>query len=292
MKCSQATTRERDILKKLYAVIGDPIAHSMSPAMHNDLFGIYGIEAHYQALHVRKGDLQKAVIGLKAIQVSGFNVTVPHKVDILPMLDRLDPLAKAIGAVNTVVNENGEFVGYNTDGEGSVRGIMNIIPDLSKCKILIVGAGGAARAIYFTLASMGIKNIDVTNRTREKAVELIAQCPYTVTSNVVLREEAEKQLGDYDIIIQTTSIGMAPNVECQPLSLHNLKENSFVSDIIYNPLETLFLRSAKEKGARIQNGIDMFVLQGALAFQKWTGILPDQLRMEKLVLKQLGGTEC
>jgi shikimate dehydrogenase len=264
----------------------------MSPAMHNDLFGFYGVDAHYQALHVRKGDLKHAVEGLKAIQISGFNVTVPHKVDILPMLDRLDPLAEAIGAVNTVVNEDGELVGYNTDGEGSVRGIMNIIPDLTQQKILIVGAGGAARAIYFTLASMGIKNIDMTNRTREKASELIDQCPYAVHSHVWGREEAEERLSQYDIIIQTTSIGMAPDLVCQPLSLHNLKENSFVSDIIYNPLETLFLRSAKEKGARTQNGIDMFVLQGALAFKKWTGILPDQDRMERLVLKQLGGKEC
>lgn len=289
MKYSRLQQGRGDFLKKLYAVIGDPIAHSMSPAMHNDLFGYYDIDAHYQALHVRKGDLQKAVLGLKAIQISGFNVTVPHKVDILPMLDRLDPLAKAIGAVNTVVNEDGELVGYNTDGEGSVKGIMNIIPDLFNHRILIVGAGGAARAIYFTLASMGITNIDVTNRTSEKAAELIAQCPYTVNSSVLLREEAEKELGDYDIIIQTTSIGMAPDVECQPLSLHNLKENSFVSDIIYNPLETHFLRFAKEKGARTQNGIDMFVLQGALAFKKWTGIFPDQKRMEKLVLNRLGG---
>lgn len=264
----------------------------MSPAMHNDLFGFYGIDAHYQALHVKKGDLQNAVVGLKAIQISGFNVTVPHKVDILSMLDRLDPLAEAIGAVNTVVNEDGELVGYNTDGEGSVKGITNIIPDLSHQKILIVGAGGAARAIYFTLASMGIKNIDMTNRTIERASELIDQCPYAVHSRVLEREEAEENLSQYDIIIQTTSIGMTPEIVCQPLSLHNLKENSFVSDIIYNPLETLFLRSAREKGARTQNGIDMFVLQGALAFKKWTGILPDQERMEKLVLKQLGGKEC
>ena len=264
----------------------------MSPVMHNDLFRFYEIDAHYQALHVKKEDLQHAVLGLKAIQISGFNVTVPHKVDILPMLDRLDPLAEAIGAVNTVVNEDGELVGYNTDGEGSVKGIMNIIPDLSDQRILIVGAGGAARAIYFTLASMGIKNIDMTNRTSEKASELIEQCPYPVYSQVLVREEAEEQLGQYDIIIQTTSIGMAPDIVCQPLSLHNLKENSFVSDIIYNPLETSFLRSAREKGARTQNGIDMFVLQGALAFKKWTNILPNQDRMEKLVLKQLGGKEC
>lgn len=279
-------------MKKLFAVIGDPIAHSMSPSMHNDLFYYYGIDAHYHALHVKRGDLKRAVDGLRAINISGFNVTVPHKIEILSLLDRVDPLAKAIGAVNTVVNEDGQLVGYNTDGEGSVKGIMNKIPDLHNQNILIIGAGGAAKAIYFTLSSIGVKNIDVTNRTREKAEALVAECPYKVNSQIWTRNDVEERLGEYDIIVQTTSIGMEPDIECQPISLHNLKENSFVSDIIYNPLETKLLRFAKEKGAHTQNGIDMFVLQGALSFKKWTGIFPDQTRMEKMVLKQLGGQEC
>ncbi|MDZ5470909.1 shikimate dehydrogenase (plasmid) [Bacillus sp. 31A1R] len=279
-------------MKKLYAVIGDPIGHSMSPAMHNDLFQHYKIDAHYHALHVKSEQLEDAIKGLKAIGISGFNVTIPHKVKIISLLDRVDSLALSIGAVNTVVNEDGQLVGYNTDGSGYLTGIRNELSSLEDKKVLIIGAGGAARAIYFSMADAGIKQIDLTNRTVNKALSLIHDCPYAVQSEALELNETEKQLIEYDIVIQTTSIGMSPERDYIPLSLHNLKTNAFVSDIIYNPLETLFLQNAKEKGASIQNGISMFVHQGALAFQKWTGILPDLDRMKNIVLKQLGGNIC
>lgn len=279
-------------MKELYAVIGDPIAHSMSPAMHNDLFEVYGIDAHYHALHVQRNELAHAIKGLKAIGISGFNVTVPHKVSIMPLLDEIDPLAKSIGAVNTVKNENGRLVGYNTDGSGYFKGLASEVPSLEDKRVLLIGAGGAARAIYFTMAYEGVKYIDITNRTIEKAENLRKDCPYDVITAVVPIQEAEDWLGKYDIIIQTTSIGMVPNIELKPLSLHNLRENAFVSDIIYNPLETKLLRSAAEKGATIQNGIKMFAFQGALAFEKWTGIFPDVERMKDKVEKLLGGSTC
>lgn len=279
-------------MKELYAVIGDPIAHSMSPAMHNDLFQHYGIDAHYHALHVKSSDLAHAIKGLKAIGISGFNVTIPHKVSIMPLLDSIDPLAKSIGAVNTVKNENGLLVGYNTDGSGHFKGLVSEVSSLADKKVLLIGAGGAARAIYFTMAYEGVKYIDITNRTIEKAENLRKDCPYDVVTKVLPLQEAEDSSGKYDIIIQTTSIGMAPNIELEPLSLHNLSNNAFVSDIIYNPLETKFLRSAAEKGARIQNGIKMFAYQGALAFEKWTGIFPDIERMKNKVEEQLGGRTC
>lgn len=279
-------------MKKLFAVIGDPIAHSMSPLMHNDLFEYYGYDGYYHAFQIKEKDLKEAVKGFKAINISGFNVTVPHKVSIMPLLDKIDPLAEAIGAVNTVVNENGQFVGYNTDGQGYVQGLLPIVSSLQNKRILIVGAGGAARAIYFTLAFEGAKKIDITNRTIEKAERLANECPYEVESNIITFDEGEKNLHQYDMIIQTTSIGMAPNIHMSPLSLQNLKKGSIVSDIIYNPLKTKFLQEAKEKGAVIQNGIDMFVYQGALAFEKWTNIFPDVKRMKNLVIQQLGGNEC
>lgn len=279
-------------MKELYAVIGDPIAHSMSPAMHNDLFEVYGIDAHYHALHVQKDDLAHAIEGLRAIGISGFNVTVPHKVSVMPLLDEIDPLAKSIGAVNTVKNENGHLVGYNTDGSGYFKGLAQEVPSLTDKRVLLVGSGGAARAIYFTMAYEGVKYIDITNRTIEKAESLSKDCPYDVTTAVLSLQEAEESLDKYDIIIQTTSIGMAPNIESKPLSLHNLRDNAFVSDIIYNPLETKLLRSAAEKGATIQNGLKMFVFQGALAFEKWTGIFPDVERMKNKVEELLGGRSC
>ncbi|MGG0716410.1 shikimate dehydrogenase [Robertmurraya massiliosenegalensis] len=279
-------------MKKLYAVIGNPIAHSMSPLMHNDLFQHYGMDAHYHAFAIKEELLADAVKGFRAMGISGFNVTIPHKVAIIPLLDDIDPLARSIGAVNTVVNENGRLIGYNTDGSGYVQGLLAEISDLKSKKVLMIGAGGAARAIYFTLAYEGVAQIDLTNRTVAKAESLVKECPYEVHSNVLELKDAEVQLDHYDIIIQTTSIGMSPHTECEVLSLHNLKESAFVSDIVYNPLETLLLRQAKDKGARTQNGIQMFVHQGALAFEKWTNVMPDINRMTTKVLKQLGGTIC
>ncbi|MCK6204885.1 shikimate dehydrogenase [Bacillus infantis] len=279
-------------MKKLFAVIGDPIGHSMSPAMHNDLFGIYGLDAFYVPLKVRREDLGDAVKGLRAIGVAGFNVTVPHKTEIMPFLDEIDQLAEAIGAVNTVLNKDGKLIGYNTDGEGYVRGLASEVPDFSRKKILIAGAGGAAKAIYYTLAQKGVQAIDICNRTAAKAEALADKCPFPVRTDALGFQQAEEKLAEYDIIIQTTPIGMLPDVNALPFGLYNLKAGAFVSDIIYNPLETKFLREAKNKGASIQNGLKMFVCQGALAFERWTGTFPDTDRMEAGVITQLGGQTC
>ncbi|QED48713.1 shikimate dehydrogenase [Cytobacillus dafuensis] len=276
-------------MKKLFAVLGDPIAHSMSPAMHNDLFSIYGMDAHYHPFHVKRGSLEEAIKGLKAIGIAGFNITVPHKETIIPLLDEIDPLAKSIGAVNTVVNVNGKLIGYNTDGSGYVKGLIEEFPLINDKNVLIIGAGGAARAIYFTMAEAGVRRVDISNRTVSKAEVIVEECPYAANSNVYGMNEAENILGEYDLIIQTTPKGMAPDSFELPLSLHNLNRDTFVSDIIYNPLETKFLGEAKKKGARIQNGLNMFVFQGALAFEKWTGIFPETSRMKANILTQLGG---
>jgi shikimate dehydrogenase len=279
-------------MKKLYAVIGEPIAHSMSPQMHNDLFQYYNLDAHYQPLLVKKENLRDAVVGLKAIGVSGFNVTIPHKTDIIPFLDEVDPLALKIGAVNTVVNQDGKFIGYNTDGLGFMAGLSSLVEDVSVQKVLMIGAGGAAKAIYYTLAKNGIQTLNICNRTVQKAIDLIYDCPFKPNSKALSIEEAENQLQQYDIIIQTTNIGMSPLLNQLPLSLDGLKKRSIVCDIIYNPLETQLLKVAKEKEAVIQNGIEMFVHQGAIAFQYWTGIMPDVIRMKENVLNQLGGKAC
>ncbi|OLN23425.1 shikimate dehydrogenase [Domibacillus antri] len=280
-------------MKNLYGVIGDPIAHSMSPAMHNDAFLSLGMDAHYQPFLIKREDLPVAIPGMKAIGISGFNVTVPHKTAIMPLLDEVDPLASAIGAVNTVVHENGKLIGYNTDGAGFIRGLHEEYgqPILDK-RILIIGAGGAARAIYFTLGQQGAEYVDIANRTLDNAEQLKARCPYPVETFIFTLEEAEEKLADYDVIIQTTSIGMSPKMEESPLQLHNIRPDAFLSDIIYNPAETAIMKEAKKRGANVQNGLRMFAYQGALAFEKWTGILADPDRMEKIVLDKLGGKTC
>ncbi|MFT8322369.1 MAG: shikimate dehydrogenase [Bacillus sp. (in: firmicutes)] len=274
---------------KKYVVIGDPIQHSMSPVMHNDLFQFYGMDAVFEPIHIKKGMLKEGLQQLREMNVEGFNITVPHKTDLIPFLDELDPLSEAIGAVNTVVNEAGKWIGYNTDGSGYLRGLLAELTTLHDKKILMVGAGGAARGIYLTLAHHGVGQMDITNRSLDKAYQLKKNCPYTVETEIVDKKAAEENCGKYDLIIQTTSIGMSPNVEEVPLDISNINNNAFVSDIIYNPLNTKILQAAKNKGAKTQNGVDMFVLQGALAFEKWTGIFPDIERMKRNVLKQLGG---
>lgn len=280
-------------MKKIYGVMGDPIGHSMSPDIHNDAFNTHRINACYHHFHVRPSDLSNAVKGMKAIGITGFNVTVPHKEAIIPLLDEVEDVALAIGAVNTVVNEKGKFIGYNTDGKGFLQAVTDEYQaSLTEKKILIIGAGGAARGIYFTLVKEGIHTVDIANRTAEKAEKLVADCPYPKHSRALSISEAELGLGEYDVIIQTTSAGMSPNIDVTPIDTANLKKGAFASDIIYNPLRTEFLRQAEQHGADIQNGLGMFAYQAALAFEIWTGVFPDAERMNQIVLNKLGGNTC
>lgn len=280
-------------MKKIYGVMGDPIAHSMSPDIHNDAFEKENIEAVYHHFHVTKEGLNDAVKGMKALGIEGFNITIPHKTSIIPFLDEVDELALAIGAVNTVVNKNGRFIGYNTDGKGFFKSLCDEISgDIKAKKTLVIGAGGAARAIYFTLVKEGVKQVDIANRTNERAAQLVSDCPYDKVSKALSIIEAEESLSQYDLIIQTTSSGMNPELDHSPLKVDQLKTGAIVSDIIYNPLQTKLLREAGEKGAETQNGLGMFINQAALAFEIWTGIMPDTARMTDIVLNKLGGNTC
>jgi shikimate dehydrogenase len=275
-------------MEKLYALFGCPVHHSLSPLMHNDAFQNMSIAARYHAFHVEPKHLKDAISGVKALGISGLNVTIPHKTAVIPLLDDVDTAARRIGAVNTIVNENGRLIGYNTDGPGYVRALeeeVNI--DIKEKRILMIGAGGAARGIYFSLVDRGVKQIDICNRTVSKAKQLIDECDAAVSSTAYSLNEAEERLGDYDILINTTSVGMYPHMEEMPISLANMKEGTVVSDIIYNPLETKWLKEARKRNAIVQNGVGMFVYQGALAFEKWTGVFPDVERMKKIVIEQL-----
>ncbi|MGE1162112.1 shikimate dehydrogenase [Peribacillus simplex] len=280
-------------MKKIYGVMGDPIAHSMSPDIHNDAFEKENIEAVYHHFHVTKEGLIDAVKGMKALGIEGFNITIPHKTSIIPFLDEVDELALAIGAVNTVVNKNGRFIGYNTDGKGFFKSLCDEISgDIKAKKTLVIGAGGAARAIYFTLVKEGVKQVDIANRTKERAAQLVSDCPYDKVSKALSIIEAEESLSQYDLIIQTTSSGMSPELDHSPLKVDQLKTGAIVSDIIYNPLQTKLLLEAREKGAETQNGLGMFINQAALAFEIWTGVMPDTARMTEIVLNKLGGNTC
>ncbi|MED4453411.1 shikimate dehydrogenase [Metabacillus fastidiosus] len=280
-------------MENLYGVIGCPIAHSMSPAIHNDAFKNLKIDAHYGAFHVEPENLKAAIEGIKALGIKGFNVTIPHKIDIIPFLDEVHKTAEIIGAVNTVVNDNGKLIGYNTDGNGYVESLKsNLTKSLTANRFLIIGAGGAARAIYYTLASEGCTQIDLCNRTVEKAEKLVNDCPFEHESRFITIRQAEQELEEYDVIINTTASGLHPNVNEQPISLKMAKEGSIISDIIYNPIETALLKEAKERGLIVHNGVGMFVYQAALAFKLWTGEEPDIKRMKSIVYEKLGGNIC
>jgi len=282
-------------MEQVYAVIGDPIKHSMSPQIHNDALNSYKICARYHAFEVKKEKLREAVEGMRALNIKGFNVTVPHKVDIIPLLDHIDESAQLVGAVNTVVNQNGTLIGYNTDGIGFYRSIQPYLTKHhDKTEVLIIGAGGASRAIFNTLAKEGFSHIDIVNRTKERAMKLKEICPFNVQGNVYSLEEIKNVTKQYDLVIQTTSIGMSPSVSEKPLELEGyISEQSVVTDIIYNPIETAFLKEANQIGAKTIDGVGMFVHQAAESFELWTGVKPDISRMKQIVYEKLrGASRC
>lgn len=270
-------------MKKWYAVIGDPIAHSLSPFMHDLWFEEHGIDATYIPIHVQPFELENAFHSMKALGVSGFNITLPHKQSIIPFLDKLDETAVIMNAVNTVTYNSRQYIGWNTDGDGFVRS-LSAQPITQNEKVLVIGAGGAARGIAFALKRADFTDVTITNRTHRRAVELANDCG----SSALTLKEAEAALGDFSIIIQTTSVGLAKD-EALPISLERVSTGSLVADIIYNPLETPFLKAAKEKNCTILNGVGMFVYQGAIAFEKWTGIQPDTEKMIQIITEKLGG---
>lgn len=275
-------------MKKWHAVIGDPIAQSMSPAMHDAWFVDNDIDASYIPVHVTAQGLQEAVASLKSLGCSGWNVTVPHKSAIIPFLDRLEPSAKLMDAVNTVhVLPDGSLVGSNTDGQGFVLALEEAYGTQCKDnKVLMIGAGGAARGIAYALHGAGYGPISFTNRTVEKAEQLAAG----ITNSAVLTiAEAESSLAKFGLIVQTTTVGMNFAQPGMPLDPKLVAEGTVVADIIYNPLETEFLAEACKKGAQTMNGVGMFAHQGALAFETWTGVRPNTQQMIQKITTTLGG---
>ena len=272
-------------MKKWFAVIGDPIAQSMSPDMHDYWFQENDIDATYLPIRIKQEDLQTVISSLQLMGCRGWNVTVPHKSAILPSLDYVDAAAERMGAVNTVVSDSSGLHGSNTDGAGFVRAFEETFGSGKQNEdILIIGAGGAARGIAFALQTSGYSSITVTNRTIENARLLSDRLLDAKTLSIT---DAEQQLSRFGIIIQTTSVGMAFSSDGMPLNPSLISKGAAVIDIIYNPLETKFLATAKAKGAVTANGIGMFVHQGALAFEKWTGIQPNTVKMIERLTQQL-----
>ncbi|MEK4306725.1 MULTISPECIES: shikimate dehydrogenase [Oceanobacillus] len=276
-------------MKKLFGVLGNPIAHSLSPLIQNRAYASVNIHAYFQPFHVEQKDLENAVKGMKALGIEGFMVTVPFKSEILSYLDELTPTALTTGAVNVVHLIDGKYVGFNLDGQAWLSAAKEDmgISELTNEHVLLIGAGGAARSIYYTLSQHNHVKIDIANRTLEKAENLKGLNENRIKTRTISLEEAEDNLEQYDIIVQTTSIGMWPHKHETPIQVKKLKENVFVSDIIYNPYETAFLKQARNKGAFTQNGIKMLASQNAYCIEKWTGSCVDSGKMVDILEESL-----
>lgn len=278
----------------LVALLGHPVQHSLSPLMHNAAFAAGGQNLVYLAFDVKPGDLAAALAGLKALGFRGANVTVPHKEAVIPYLDAVDPVAARIGAVNTIVNEDRCLKGYNTDGSGFLRSLEEAGFDPAGKRAVILGAGGAARAVAFALAAAGCGSLVLANRTPERATELAgalagASLPAPVVyrlGDAGMRSEVEAA----DLVLNTTSLGMWPRVEETPLPPDWFRPGQWVYDLVYNPLETKFLASARRRGCRVISGLDMLLYQGAAAFTLWTGREAPVAVMARVLREAMGAS--
>ncbi|MDR6880032.1 shikimate dehydrogenase [Bacillus sp. 3255] len=272
----------------LYGVFGDPIRHSRSPIMLNRAFQEADLNSVYAAFHVRPEELGDAVRGIRALGYRGINVTIPHKVEVMQYLDEIDEGARIVGAVNTIVNDAGKLTGYNTDGIGYVRSLKEETGiELKGKNVLVLGAGGAARGVAYALAKEGAGCIYIANRTKERALELAETIgTYTKTVGLGLDEVADV-VDHVQFVLNTTSAGMHPHTEELPMPVELLRKHHLVSDLIYNPRITRFLREAEAVGARIHGGLGMFIYQGAYAFEYWTGTPAPVEAMRQVVEQSL-----
>lgn len=266
---------------RVCGIFGHPVEHSFSPAMHNAAFDAAGLDYTYVPFPVEPGNLPAAVGAVRALGLAGVNVTIPHKKAVLPLLDDLSEEARLIGAVNTIVNRSGRLYGDNTDGRGFLRSLKERAGfDPAGKTALILGAGGAARAVAVQLALAGARNLLLANRSAERAAELagfisgktgveLEVVPWPEGEEEVLPGEA---LRESDLVVQTTPLGMHPHIsKTVPLSFELFRPGQVACDLVYNPVETLFLRDAGRAGAVAVDGLGMLLYQGALAFELWTG---------------------
>lgn len=267
----------------IIGLIGHPVGHSLSPQMHNRMFKALNIDYRYVAFDVEESNLEDAIKGIKALNIRGANITIPHKVNVMKYLDIISSEAKAIGAVNTIVNQNGTLIGHNTDGEGYVRSLIEETKiDLTDKGVIILGAGGAAKAISYTLGNYPLKEIIICNRNREKSMKI--KNNLEIDALAIDYDEIIHFIKKADIIINTTSVGMTPNLNQSLIKKEWIQSHQVVSDIVYNPLETKLLKDASSRGATVHSGLGMFIYQGVFAFEKWTEISPDPELMKNSVL--------
>jgi shikimate dehydrogenase len=275
---------------RVYGIIGDPVGHSVSPAMHTAAFKRLGLDCQYVPFRVEREKLRAAVEGLKALNVSGFNVTIPHKVAIMRYLDELDTLAENLGAVNCVVNQGGYLKGYNTDAGGFLRALVAAGFNPTKKSVAILGSGGAGRAIAFILADKGA-DLVIFNRHVEAAYEiaegLSGKFRREIRALKLSPTNLKAGLDRVDLLINATSLGMVPAAGVSPVPAGLMRKDLAVFDLVYNPLRTRLLEDASRKGAKAIGGLEMLVHQGAVAFELWTGQKAPLATMRRAALAAL-----
>lgn len=296
---------------QLYAVIGCPVEHSVSPYLHNSIRQVTGRNFVYCAFRVEQEKLEDAIRGMRALGIKGFNVTVPHKEQVMRYLDWISPEARLIGAVNTVVNCSGQLLGYNTDADGLIKAIQETGFDWQGKNILILGAGGTARAAGYAAFKAGAAAVCYCNRTGEKASLLAEKFADVLAGSrgtgyfswTTPEEEAFPQrLQEADLVINTTSAGMAPQEQLMPIPAHvSFRKNQMVFDVIYKPSRTLLLQKAEAEGCRVANGMGMLFYQGIRASEIWRSweaagwkadfsrALPEELHMGQDEIAQVKG---
>ena len=282
---------------KVCAIIGDPVEHSLSPVMHNVAFKELGLNLVYMAFTVTTKELKTAIMGARSLGLTGLNVTMPHKNAVMNYIDEVDATAKGIGAVNTILSNHGKLIGYNTDGNGAMIALQENGVDPEGKKLVLLGAGGAAKAIAYH-AAQDVDELVILNRSQEKAIKLDEALPQSFRKKVktgrlsftVLKEE----LKEADILINATSVGMHPNVDISPVPSSLLRCDLCVMDIIYSPLETRLVIDAKSLGAKVVSGLEMLIYQGAVAFEIWTNCSAPIEVMRNAALNELEkqGVNC
>lgn len=261
----------------LYGVFGNPVAHSLSPVMHNKAFSHAGHNGVYLAFQVE--DIKGAIDAVRTMGIKGVSITIPHKIAVMGCLDRLDATAEKIGAVNTVLNENGILTGYNSDGLGALRALSEQTT-IQDSEVIIIGAGGAARAIGFAVISAGGR-VTILNRSVERGESLANDlgaefCPLSEVKHLSGR-----------ILINTTPVGMTPDTDAVPIRTELIEKEMVIMDIIYNPIKTRLLKSAEAAGCTTIDGVAMFVYQGAFQFELWTGLKAPLTIMRQTVMDAL-----
>ncbi|MBM7854056.1 shikimate dehydrogenase [Desulfohalotomaculum tongense] len=279
----------------LCGLFGYPVEHSFSPAMHNAAFRALNLNWAYVPFRVEPGHLPRAVEAVRCLNLAGVNVTVPHKEAVLPYLDELTPAAKTIGAVNVILNNNGKLTGYNTDGRGFTRALREEAGFIPKAKkAVILGAGGAAKAVAVQLALEGAAEIVIINRTVNRGEGLAQTLAQMGAVSRVLTWEQRDQAADAaaaaDLVVQATNVGMYPETnQCLPIPEEVFNSHQVVCDLIYNPVETKFLKLAGARGVTVVSGLGMLLYQGVLAFELWTKTAAPVEVMKRALNNQLGG---